>query len=258
MASDNTPHTHFTRPTTYSWQSLLPPGPAAGTASSDHEPPYTHTYPALLPTGQVLELPIRELPLPRMGTETESGVESGMDVGTEVQFAVASLLISHASFAVSDTLERCLVQLLRRFGEEGKGGKGGVDVEVVVGLPTLGLGPAGSVARGLGLDRYIPLGYSRKFWYDDKLSTLISSITSPDGEKRVYLDPNLLELVRGKKVVIVDDAVSSGKTLNAIWNFLTSPAIGCEVVAAGVLMKQGLKWRDVLGEERARRVVGVF
>ncbi|TVY29307.1 hypothetical protein LHYA1_G001404 [Lachnellula hyalina] len=142
-------------------------------------------------------------------------------------------------------------------GKEGEGGRE-VEVEVVIGLPTLGLGPAAAVARGLGLDRYIPLGYSRKFWYDDKLSTLISSITSPDGQKRVYLDPNLLELVRGKKVVIVDDAVSSGKTLNAIWNFLTSPAIGCQVIAAGVLMKQGGKWRDVLGEERARHVVGVF
>ncbi|TVY12530.1 hypothetical protein LARI1_G009599, partial [Lachnellula arida] len=106
--------------------------------------------------------------------------------------------------------------------------------------------------------RYIPLGYSRKFWYDDTLSTLISSITSPDGEKRVFLDPNLLPLIRGRKVVIVDDAVSSGKTLNAIWNFLTSPSIACQVVAAGVLMKQGGKWRDVLGAERARLVVGVF
>ncbi|TVY50606.1 hypothetical protein LCER1_G007523, partial [Lachnellula cervina] len=117
-------------------------------------------------------------------------------------------------------------------------------------------------------DRYIPLGYSRKFWYDDTLSTLISSITSPEGEKRVFLDPNLLPLVRGRRVVIVDDAHrvlccanaanQTGKTLNAIWNFLASPAIAAQVVAAGVLMKQGGRWRDVLGEGRAGLVVGVF
>ncbi|TVY85590.1 hypothetical protein LAWI1_G008253, partial [Lachnellula willkommii] len=87
----------------------------------------------------------------------------------------------------------------------------------VIGLPTLGLGVAGTVARGLGLDRYIPLGYSRKFWYDDTLSTLISSITSPDGEKRVFLDPNLLPLIKGRKVVIVDDAVSSELLTFGLW-----------------------------------------
>jgi len=120
----------------------------------------------LLPTGQVLELPIRSLPLPRIEIGIGTGIDSGISTETpqaqvQPQFAVASLLISHASFAVSATLESCLVELLGRLGVQGKEGEGDgegegeggreVQVEVVIGLPTLGLGPAAAVARGLGL-----------------------------------------------------------------------------------------------------------
>jgi adenine/guanine phosphoribosyltransferase-like PRPP-binding protein len=64
-------------------------------------------------------------------------------------------------------------------------------------------------------------------------------------------------LVKGKKVVIIDDAVSSGKTLQASWDFLESEEVGCHVLEAGVVMKQGERWRSLLGE-RQKRVRWVF
>lgn len=110
---------------------------------------------------------------------------------------------------------------------------------------------------GKGTERYVPLGYSRKFWYSDELSTSVSSITSPEvGVKRVYLDPNLVELVRGKRVVIVDDVVSSGTTLRAVWELLEM--VGCDVRGCGVVMRQGDRWEGVLGEGRTERVVWVI
>lgn len=102
----------------------------------------------------------------------------------------------------------------------------------------------------------MPLGYSRKFWYTDSLSTEVSSITSPTGMKKLYLDPNQIELVKGRRVLIVDDAVSSGKTLKAAWDFLEG--VGVRVEGAGVVMKQGERWRGVLGEERVDGVMWVF
>jgi adenine/guanine phosphoribosyltransferase-like PRPP-binding protein len=107
------------------------------------------------------------------------------------------------------------------------------------------------------IERYVPLGYSRKFWYDEDLSAEVSSITSPElGQKRVYLDPNQLPLVKGKRCVIIDDAVSSGTTLRATWDMLER--IGCEVVGCGVAMKQGSKWEEKVGMERVQRVKYVF
>jgi hypothetical protein len=53
------------------------------------------------------------------------------------------------------------------------------------------------------------LGYSRKFWYDDALSEPVNSITSLDVGKLLRLDPNLLPLVEGRRVALVDDAIST-------------------------------------------------
>ena len=57
-------------------------------------------------------------------------------------------------------------------------------------------------------------------------------------------------------MVIIDDAVSSGTTLRAAWDLVER--VGCEVMGCGVAMRQGEKWRGILGEERGRKVVGVF
>lgn len=72
----------------------------------------------------------------------------------------------------------------------------------------------------------------------------------------MYLDPNQLPLVKGKSVLIIDDAVSSGRTLKETWDLLER--IGCVIVGCGVVMRQGSEWKDLLGQKRAGRVVGVF
>ena len=218
---DNATVTPFTEPTTPYWQGLLlaadAPRPQA---------PWRMGYPAVLPDGRVLMLPIRAL-------------------AHAPTHAVASLLINQASFEVADGLA---VMLAARVAA--------LQPELVIGLPTLGLGLAAAVARHLGHSRFVPMGTSRKFWYDDALSTQVHSITSPDVVKRVYLDPHLLPLVRGRRVVIVDDAISSGSTALAPWQLIES--LGAEVLAYGVAMRQGTRWQQALGPERASRVVGVF
>ncbi|MGO7259033.1 phosphoribosyltransferase, partial [Rhizobium brockwellii] len=67
-------------------------------------------------------------------------------------------------------------------------------IDVVAGLPTLGLTLAAAVAQKLGHSRYVPLGTSRKFGYRDELSVALSSITPPTQKKRLYIDPRMLPL----------------------------------------------------------------
>ncbi|CAD6439886.1 75b4a9a0-f7b0-4cf8-8f84-c5c7f80fdd80 [Sclerotinia trifoliorum] len=213
--------THFTEPTTSYWQEILP---------SNHipqKPPYIYHYSARLPDSRYLLLPIRRLT-------------------SQPQQAVASLLINQASIDVVDELSSFLAEKVRPFHPD-----------VIIGLPTLGLTLAPIVASKLGLKRYIPLGYSRKFWYDDSLSAAVSSITSPElGLKKVYLDPHLLSLLMGKKCVIIDDAVSSGTTLKTTWDLLEK--IGCEIVGCGVVMRQGERWKEKIGWERVGKLVHVL
>lgn len=221
ISSSAIPLRHFSEPTTDYWQSILP-ADATGAAQG----PWRFGYPARLPDGRVLMLPIRQL-------------------GADPAQAVASLLVNHAAMPVVQTLGEMLAEALRPFTPD-----------MLIGLPTLGLSLAPIVAAALGHTRYLPMGYSRKFWYDDTLSTPVQSITSPTPGKRVYLDPHLLPLMAGKRLVIIDDALSTGTTMAAAWDLVT--ALGGDVVGCGVAMCQGRRWADRLGPARSALVAKVF
>jgi len=216
---------HFTEATTGYWQRIVDVDLHAADSASAAGP-WRFGYPARLPDGRVLMLPIRPL-------------------ASEPTQAVASLILNQASLDVADALGQMLAERLRPHAPD-----------VVLGLPTLGLTLAPLVARALGHTRCVPMGYSRKFWYDDALSVPVQSITSPGPGKRIYLDPNQLALLQGRRVVIVDDAVSTGSTLRAAWELIAS--LGIDVVVCGVAMRQGTRWADALGPARAAQVVGVF
>ncbi len=201
----------FTEPTTAYWQDLLPGWPTGPEA----EPPFRYGFPVRLPDGRALVLPIRELP--------------------NGDGAVASLIANQASLAVVQALATFMGDAARDLG-----------AEIIVGLPTLGLAFAPRVAETLGHPRYVPLGYSRKFWYEDVLSEPVSSITSPGAGKRLFLDPDQEALLRGRRIVIVDDAISTGTTLAAANRLIRRRSL--DVAGIVVAMKQSLRWERTLSE----------
>ena len=142
---------------------------------------------------------------------------------------VASLILNQASFAVLDALADDLAAKLAPHRPD-----------IIVGVPTLGLPLAEAVARRLGHARMLPLGNSRKFWYDDGLSVDMASITSPSSGKRLYLDPRVQPLLAGR-VAVVDDVLSTGTSIAAVLGLLelvqTSP------VVIGAAMLQGTGWQ---------------
>jgi adenine/guanine phosphoribosyltransferase-like PRPP-binding protein len=168
-----------------------------------------------LPDGRVLVLPLLRFP--------------------EGRQSVASLIANHASFAVVAALSDHMTKLAREAG-----------ADLIVGMPTLGLTFAPLVAERLGHARYVPLGYSRKFWYDDALSEPIFSITSPSGEKRLYLDPNVVPLLKGRRVCMVDDAVSTGSSVLAGHRLFAR--LGIQFTAVIVAMKQTTRWQQPVGD----------
>ena len=181
-------------------------------------PPYASSYPAKLPDGRYLLLPLRGMPT------TD---------GSAPDRCVASLIANQASMDVTEQLALHMANAAKVH-----------DFDVVIGLPTLGLACAPLVARHLGHSRYVPLGYSRKYWYRDELSEPVSSITTPGKGKLLYVDPNQLSLIAGKRVLVVDDAVSSGTTMVSGLNLLAR--CGAEVAAIAVAMRQGTQWQQKL------------
>ncbi|MDP3898810.1 MAG: phosphoribosyltransferase [Mesorhizobium sp.] len=182
-------------------------GPVAG---------FRELYPASLPDGRQIALPVRILP-------------------GDGRAAVASLIVNQASFAVVDAIADALADIARSSAPD-----------IVVGVPTLGLPLAEGVARRLGHARMVALGTSRKFWYEDGLSQPLSSITSPGHQKRLYLDPRMLPLLAGRRVAVVDDVISSGSSMLAVLTLLGSAGIAPVAILAGML--QGAAWRALLGD----------
>lgn len=188
------------------WQEIYPPQ----THATDPGAGFSGLYPACLPDGRQLALPIRVLP-------------GGPDR------AVASLIVNQASFVVEDALAAVMTDLAAAYRPE-----------IIVGVPTLGLPVAANVARRLGHPRMVALGTSRKFWYDEALSEPLKSITTPGGEKRIYLDPRMLPLLQGRRFVLVDDVVSTGTSLASVLRLLASA--GLRPQAAIFAMLQGTAW----------------
>lgn len=181
-------------------------------------PPYACSYPAQLPDGRYLLLPLRGMPTAD---------------GSAPDRCVASLIANQASMDVTEQLALHMANAAKVH-----------DFDVVIGLPTLGLAFAPLVAKHLGHSRYVPLGYSRKYWYRDQLSEPVSSITTPGKGKLLYVDPNQLSLIACKRVLVVDDAVSSGTTMVSGLNLLAR--CGAEVAAIAVAMRQGTQWQKKL------------
>lgn len=211
------------------WQTLIPAGTFPVGVVQDAASGAEASYRAALPDGRLVTLPIRQLP---------GAIDQGL----------ASLIINQASFEVIDAFAGIMAANAST-----------ASAEVVIGVPTLGLALAPEVARRLGHSRYVPLGTSHKFWYDEALSVPLSSITTPSHGKSLFIDPRMLSLIDGRRVVVVDDVVSTGRSMSAALRLLAK--IGCEPVALSVAMIQSDRWQSVLatiGSEWPSKVHGVI
>lgn len=176
------------------------------------QPAWTDRYPAAMPDGRRLLLPLRDLG----------------DV------AVAGLIANQASFAVLDQLAAWTAAAAAP-----------LRAEVVVGLPTLGHALGAAVARALGHGNWAAPSTTRKRWYDDALSAPLGSITAPaagaNAGRRMWLDPRLLDRLQGRRVLLVDDVISTGSSAQAGLALLR--AGGVVPVGLAVAMVQGDAWQ---------------
>jgi adenine/guanine phosphoribosyltransferase-like PRPP-binding protein len=125
--------------------------------------------------------------------------------------------------------------------------------DIVVGAATLGIPVAIEVSRHLGLDQYVIVQKSPKIHLGDALVEHVRSVTSA-GSQRLLLDRRAIPLLKGRRVVVVDDVVATGSSLAATLKLVRQA--GADVVGIGVILMEGHDWRDVLGAD-SRLVVGL-
>lgn len=170
----------------------------------DPGPPFTGRYPARMPDGSWLHLPIRPI-------------------------GVAGLIATQASFPVIHALTRWMADAAAPLRPE-----------VILGLPTLGHVFAPVLAERLGHANWVAAGYSQKLWYEERLSVPIRSVTTT-AERRLWLDPCMLPRLAGRRVLLVDDVISSGSSAQAGLGLLA--AAGLRPVGLCVAMIQTRRWQ---------------
>ena len=89
------------------------------------------------------------------------------------------------------------------------------EVEVVITAESKGLQLAHCVARELNHEYYAVARKALKLYMQDGINVTVKSITTAQ-EQTLYLSAHDVDLIRGKKVAIVDDVISTGGSLKGL------------------------------------------
>ena len=92
------------------------------------------------------------------------------------------------------------------------------------------------MARLQGNKRYVLARKGVKLYMKDVLDVEVRSITT-DHVQHLYLDGDDVEYMRGKRVAIVDDVISTGESLHALEELVKKA--GGEVVARMAILAEG-------------------
>lgn len=122
-------------------------------------------------------------------------------------------------------------------------------VDVVMTAEAKGIALAYELSRRLGLKEFIVARKSVKSYMKNPISQSVHSITTK-GEQHVYLDEADGAKLRGKRVCVVDDVISTGESLRAVEE-LAGKAGGTVVCRAAILAEgEAAERKDILFLEK--------
>jgi len=151
---------------------------------------------------------------------------------------IALLICVDHGVAFSETAGRELAELLAP-----------ARPEVVVSVATMGIPLAIEVTRALGLDDYVILHKTPKIHLGNTYVEPVRSITT-GSLQTLRMDPSRVAAVRGRRVAVVDDVISTGASVQAALNLLRR--VGADPVVVGAFVTEGTEWRALLGADADR------
>ena len=96
------------------------------------------------------------------------------------------------------------------------------------------------MARQMGIP-YVTARKSVKLYMQNPICVTVQSITTANAQK-LYIDEDAVELLRGKRVAIVDDVISTGESLTALVKLVEAAGgnltAQCAVLAEGDAAKR--------------------
>ncbi len=110
------------------------------------------------------------------------------------------------------------------------------DYDYMITAESKGIPLVYEMARQSGQNKYLLARKSAKLYMRDVFSVEVRSITT-DHVQRLYLDGEDAALIQGKRILIVDDVISTGESLHAVEELVRQA--GGEVVGRMAILAEG-------------------
>ena len=108
--------------------------------------------------------------------------------------------------------------------------------DVIITAESKGIPLIHEIARQTGENRYVLARKAPKLYMKDVFTVEVDSITTVN-KQILCIDGEDVELMRGKRVVIVDDVISTGESLKALETLVEKA--GGEIVAKMAILAEG-------------------
>ena len=131
--------------------------------------------------------------------------------------------------------EHCAKSLAKRLKDDG--------IEVLITAESKGLQLTHCIARELGHKYYAVARKSKKLYMQDGIEVEIEDSITTGAVQKLYLSKHDVDLIKGKRVAIIDDVVSTGHSLKGLED-ITIKAGGEIVKKAFVLAEADAADRD--------------
>ena len=110
------------------------------------------------------------------------------------------------------------------------------EVDFIVTAETKGIPLAYEISRVLNLNEYVVARKSVKAYMEEPIEVEVNSITTTNSQK-LYLNNQDAKKIKGKRVALVDDVISTGQSLKALERLVEKA--GGKVLAKAAILAEG-------------------
>ena len=110
------------------------------------------------------------------------------------------------------------------------------EVDFIVTAEAKGIPLAYEISKILNLDEYIVARKSVKAYMEEPIEVEVNSITTTNSQK-LYLNNQDANKIKGKRVALIDDVISTGQSLKALEKLVEKA--GANVVAKAAILAEG-------------------
>ena len=110
------------------------------------------------------------------------------------------------------------------------------EVDFIVTAEAKGIPLAYEISRVLNLNEYVVARKSVKAYMEEPIEVEVNSITT-NGSQKLYLNSLDAQKIKGKKVALVDDVISTGQSLKALERLVEKA--GGKVLAKAAILAEG-------------------